>query len=108
MAIAGYVLSPYTAVAAVGLYILYPYFVTYSSFRDIPGPLLAKFSDLWLFSTARRGKRFEIVHEQHKKHGKIMRIQPNHISINDDAAINAIYGHGNGFLKAYVTLREND
>lgn len=100
MAIAQIILSPWTALAALGLYYLYPYFVTLSSLRDIPGPLLARFSDVWLFSTARRGKRFEIVHEEHKKYGPIMRIQPNHISINNDEAIQAIYGHGNGFLKA--------
>jgi benzoate 4-monooxygenase len=29
-----------------------------------------------------------------------VRIQPNHVSVADDKAIPAIYGHGNGFLKA--------
>lgn len=35
----------------------------------------------------------------HKKYGKVVRIQPNHVSIADDSAIPIIYGHGNGFLK---------
>jgi benzoate 4-monooxygenase len=29
----------------------------------------------------------------------LVRLQPNHISVADPVAINAIYGHGNGFLK---------
>ncbi|KAH7374843.1 benzoate 4-monooxygenase [Plectosphaerella cucumerina] len=110
MAIVGYLLSPWTAVAAVLSYYLFPYFVTYAPLRDIPGPLAARLSGLWLFSTARRGKRFLLVHEAHKKYGPVMRIQPNHVSINDDDAIQAIYGHGNGFLKAdfydaFVSIR---
>lgn len=51
---------------------------------------------------ARRGRRYKSVDEQHKKHGKVVRIQPNHVSIADETAINAVYGHGNGFLKSYV------
>lgn len=35
-----------------------------------PGPLLAKFSRLWLARQAGRGNRFEVVHELHKKYGK--------------------------------------
>lgn len=48
----------------------------------------------------RRGKRYLAVDHAHKKLGKVVRIQPNHVSIADDAAIQTIYGHGNGFLKA--------
>lgn len=100
MSIASLILSPWTALAAFVFYYLYPYFFTYSQFRDIPGPLLARLSNVWLFATARRGKRFLLVHEAHQKYGPVVRIQPNHISINNDEAIQAIYGHGNGFLKA--------
>ncbi|EJT80234.1 benzoate 4-monooxygenase [Gaeumannomyces tritici R3-111a-1] len=110
MTIAEYVLSPWAALAGVVAYFVYPVLFTYGAFRDIPGPLLAKFSDVWLFLAARRGRRYAIVHEAHKKYGKVMRVQPNHISINDDEAIQAIYGHGNGFLKAnfydaFVSIR---
>jgi benzoate 4-monooxygenase len=34
--------------------------------------------------------------------GPVVRIQPNHVSLCDDEAINVVYGHGNGFLKAWV------
>jgi len=48
----------------------------------------------------RHGRRYLAVDEMHKKLGKVVRIQPNHVSIADDSAIQTIYGHGNGFLKA--------
>ncbi len=52
----------------------------------------------------RRGRRYLAVDDLHKKYGKVVRIQPNHVSIADDSAINTIYGHGNGFLKRYVLI----
>lgn len=100
MGIAAVFLSPWTVVALALAYYLHPYLITYASLRDIPGPLLARLSNLWLFLTARRGKRYLIVHETHQKYGPVVRIQPNHVSINDDSVIQTIYGHGNGFLKA--------
>ena len=81
-------------------YYFRPYFVTYDHLRGIPAPFPAQFTNWWLLSVCRRGKRYLIVDEVHKRLGPVVRIQPNHVSINDDEAINAIYGHGNGFLKA--------
>ncbi|KAK2882373.1 hypothetical protein FQN49_000428 [Arthroderma sp. PD_2] len=68
--------------------------------RNIPGPFLAAFTNFWLFYQCRRGKRSLAVELAHQRYGKIVRIQPNHISIADVGAIQAIYGHGNGFLKS--------
>lgn len=68
--------------------------------RGIPGPGLAAFTNVWLLLQARRGQRFLAVNQAHEKYGKVVRIAPKHVSIADDAAIPAIYGHGNGFLKA--------
>src|ERR1700761_4358846 len=82
--------------AAVGDY-LYPYFVTYGHLRDIPAPFPARFTNLWLLYVCRRGKRYHYANEVHKRLGKVVRIQPNHVSIADDEAIPVIYGHGNGF-----------
>lgn len=85
---------------AVFVSFLYPYFFTYSAIRDIPAPSYAAFSNFWLMGVCRRGNRYQVVDEQHKRLGKVIRIQPNHVSIADEEAINAIYGHGNGFLKS--------
>ncbi|KAF9520852.1 hypothetical protein BS47DRAFT_1378642 [Hydnum rufescens UP504] len=76
---------------------------------EIPGPLVAKFSDIWLSRKAVLGDRSGEVHRAHQKYGKIVRIAPNHISVADPEAIRSIYAHGNGSLKsdfydAFVTL----
>lgn len=102
MAIAQLIISPWTVVAVLVISYLYQHLITYRALQGIPGPLAARFSNLWLFSTARRGKRFFIVDQVHKKYGPMVRVQPNHVSINDDLAIPMIYGHGNGFLKSFV------
>lgn len=93
-------------ILGLGLLLAY-YLVPYlqrSRLRDIPSPGVAAFTNLWLLLQARQGKRFISVDQAHAKYGKLVRIAPSHVSIADDAAINAVYGHGNGFLKAYVKL----
>lgn len=114
MAVVHLLASPWTlalAPVALVLYYVLPYFFTYGKLRGIPAPFPAQFSNLWLLSVVRRGgNRYEVVDELHKKLGPVVRIQPNHVSIADDAAIQAIYGHGNGFLKsefydAFVSIR---
>ncbi|TQS34141.1 hypothetical protein Golomagni_05488 [Golovinomyces magnicellulatus] len=94
------------------LYYILPYFTLYSKLRSISGPFFARFSNLWLLIQARRGRRYLSVDNAHKKYGKLVRIQPNHISIADEAAISQVYGHGNGFLKsefyeAFKTLEDS-
>ncbi|PWZ03049.1 cytochrome P450 [Testicularia cyperi] len=64
-----------------------------------PGPFLAKFTDFWLLRQAMKGHRYQSVHEAHQKHGKFVRIAPNHISVADHEALQPIYGHGTGTLK---------
>ncbi|CAG8953738.1 hypothetical protein HYFRA_00006628 [Hymenoscyphus fraxineus] len=100
MAIHDLLLSPWAIPIAIAIFYLLPYFTSNTSIRNIPGPFAAKFSNLWLLLQARQGKRYLSVDEAHKKYGKLVRIQPDHVSIADDSAISAIYGHGNGFLKA--------
>lgn len=92
------------------LSILIPFILDPNGFRKYPGPLPAALSKLWLARQAGRGNRYEVVHAQHKRHGKFVRIAPDHVSIADPAAITEIYGHGNGFLKtefydAFVSIR---
>ncbi|RKF61168.1 Benzoate 4-monooxygenase [Erysiphe neolycopersici] len=94
------------------LYYVVPFLTLNSNLRDIPGPLIARFSHLWLLLQARLGRRYQTIEAAHKKYGKLVRIQPNHISIADDSAIIPVYGHSNGLLKsefytAFVFLRPN-
>lgn len=103
-------LTPYAPVVLLVLFYAVPYFTTNRASRGIPGPFFASLSNLWLLLQARQGKRYLRVDEAHKKYGKLVRIQPDHVSVADDSAINAIYGHGNGFLKSeyydvFVSIR---
>lgn len=59
-----------TIVGAVILFHLVP-FIANTSFIKYPGPFFAKFSDFWLLRTAMVGHRFEEVHKQHQKYGKL-------------------------------------
>ncbi|BGO91521.1 hypothetical protein NBRC10512_003182 [Rhodotorula toruloides] len=82
------------------LYILVPHFTAYAKLRKYPGPTVAGFTQLWLAKQTRIGKRSEIVHQEHQKHGKFVRIGPKEISINDPAALPIVYAHGSGSLKS--------
>ncbi|KAJ7598951.1 cytochrome P450 monooxygenase [Mycena floridula] len=79
---------------------LIPYVLDPHGIRAIPGPFLAKFSDIWLAVVSRRGHRSETVHKLHQKYGPIVRIAPNHVSIAEPDALAIIYAHGNGALKS--------
>lgn len=103
MAVIDFLFSPWTIPIALSLYYIIPYFTSNTALSDIPGPFAAKFSNLWLLLQARQGKRYKSVDETHKKYGRFVRIQPDHISIADEAAIPLVYGHGNGFLKSCVS-----
>lgn len=109
MSLTNYLLSPYTLLLVPVLYYILPYIRNWQ-IRDIPAPFPAAFSNLWLIAQCRQGKRFLAVHAAHAKYGKLVRIQPHHVSIADADAIPQIYGHGNGFLKseyydAFVSIR---
>jgi benzoate 4-monooxygenase len=81
------------------LYYIIPYFTTYSSLAKIPGPFGAKFSNIWLGLSARRGQKYAAVDWALRKYGRIVRVGYNHVSIANERALQAVYGHGNGFLK---------
>lgn len=100
MAVSDFFLSPFTIPLALVLFFAIPYFTSNTALRDIPGPFAAKFSNLWLLLQARQGKRYLSVNEAHERYGKLVRVQPDHVSIADETAIPIVYGHGNGFLKS--------
>lgn len=109
MGVVELLMSPYAILAIPVLFYLLPY-LRASAIRDIPSPFPAAFTNLWLMYQVRRGRRYLIVDEAHKKLGKFVRIQPNHVSIADPEAIPIVYGHGNGFTKsdyydAFVSIR---
>ncbi|KAJ7753400.1 benzoate para-hydroxylase [Mycena maculata] len=85
--------------------------------RKIPGPVLARWTPLWLGYQARMGRRYLAVDEAHKafldivvgppcanihmqKYGPVVRITPTHVSVAHPDAVAMIYGHSPAFNKS--------
>ncbi|KAL7268166.1 hypothetical protein RUND412_009219 [Rhizina undulata] len=69
--------------------------------KDIPGPQLAKWSNLYrTYITAGRGAH-DTALELHKRYGKFVRYGPKVVLIADgDRAVKEVYGVGKGFVKS--------
>lgn len=65
----------------------------------IPGPSLAKWTKLWRLYDVYKGQSHQTAIRLHKKHGPLVRIGPNIISVGDPAAIKTIYGLTGAFTK---------
>ena len=66
---------------------------------DIPGPLVAGYTNLWRLYVA-RGRRPELEHIRlHEKYGNLVRLGPRVVSVADPEAIKVIYGLNAGFVK---------
>ncbi|CCO36634.1 hypothetical protein BN14_10776 [Rhizoctonia solani AG-1 IB] len=90
-----------TALGALAvMYYVLPYFLDPYEYRRFPGPPLARLTNWWMYHVARAGKQCEIVQQLHAKHGTFVRLGPNHVSIADPDALEAVYGHSNGTLKS--------
>ncbi|KAG5789851.1 hypothetical protein H9Q69_011096 [Fusarium xylarioides] len=94
--------APLAVLLCLLLFYIIPYFYTYRHLRRIPGPLLARFSNIWLLYICRKSKRSDTVYNLHEQLGPVVRVQPNHVSIVDERAISLVYGHGNGLEKFFA------
>ncbi|QIX00029.1 hypothetical protein AMS68_005546 [Peltaster fructicola] len=66
----------------------------------IPGPLICRFTSLWIWYHTYIGDDCSIIDLLHKKYGPVLRIGPNDCVIADGAALAPIYSEKGGFLKA--------
>jgi cytochrome P450 len=81
---------------------------TYATHRNIPGPFLAQFTDLWRFLLVTGRSSQETYLKLHKKYGDLVRIGPNCISISKPDLIPSIYGIGKGYVKSdFYTVWQN-
>lgn len=95
--------SSILVVSALGAIVLVvQYVVAYlsSPLKRIPGPFLAKFSNIWRFYSHYRQTHIETQKELHKKHGDVVRLGPNVVSIADASLLKTIYSTRGTFLKA--------
>lgn len=74
---------------ALGLFFLVR---RYSQLSSIPGPFLAGITDLWRWTIQNYYSFDDKLTALHQKHGKLVRIGPNMVSIGDPEAASTIYG----------------
>jgi hypothetical protein len=67
--------------------------------RNIPGPLLAAFSDLDRLITAASGKQYLTHIKYHEKYGNLVRVGPKHVSFSNADLIPIVYGITSKFYK---------
>lgn len=78
------------AIAAfLGLRTLYNSWTT--PLNDIPGPYLARFSNLWRFIETWKGTYERKLREQHWRYGDIVRTGPNIVSLSNPEAVDLVY-----------------
>jgi hypothetical protein len=94
---------PTLLLAGLGLSILFvaQYIVAYlsSPLKKIPGPFLAKFSDIWRFWSQYQTTQIETFQGLHEKYGSAVRVGPNTVSLSDPSLIKTIYNTRGTFIK---------
>ncbi|CAI7612658.1 unnamed protein product [Penicillium glandicola] len=66
---------------------------------SIPGPLLAKITNLWRFIDVANGRAEVTLHNLHQKHGDYVRVGPNVVSVRNLDVLKTIYGINKGYEK---------
>jgi hypothetical protein len=88
------------ALVAPLFYIAFVLWTVYgSNLRKLPGPFIARFTRMYLFSQSLKGNAHSLYLDLHRKHGKIVRIGPNIVSISDPEMIPIIYGISSKYNK---------
>lgn len=83
------------AVALVGVAIIYSFIrAAASPLKSIPGPPAARFTRLWYLQKVWTGEFSRLNIDLHRKYGRVVRLAPNEYSLDDPAAVKAIYGFG--------------
>ncbi|KAI1300027.1 cytochrome P450 [Xylaria venustula] len=65
----------------------------------VPGPFLARITELWRTVHYFRGTWFDNILELHRKYGPIVRISPNEVSVVSPDLTKSVYSHGKGTVK---------
>ena len=71
----------------------------YRRLSNIPGPLLAKISDLWRAYLQNLGDYPTTLSGVHRKYGSVVRLGPNNVSVSDASAVSTIYSLHGEFTK---------
>jgi hypothetical protein len=71
---------------------------------SIPGPLLAKITNIWRFIDVANGRAEVTLWNLHQKHGDYVRLGPNVISVRNLDVLKTIYGINKGYKKVISML----
>ncbi|GAB1313123.1 hypothetical protein MFIFM68171_03333 [Madurella fahalii] len=99
-------LQAFSSVAAVGLLLIAAALVAvvwrafFARLSSVPGPFVARFTDLWYACSIYRGEFEKVNRQLHQKYGPIVRYGVNRFSIADPLAANIIYGPRSKFTKS--------
>jgi hypothetical protein len=90
------------AIALGATILITQYIVTYlqSPLKKLPGPFLAKFSNVWRFLNHYGQTHIETQRKLHEKYGDYVRLGPNTVSIADASLIKTIYNTRGTFVKS--------
>ncbi len=93
--------------AAFGvLLILTRFILSYwtSPLKNIPGPFMAKFTNIWRLYDHYCQTHIETQRKLHEKHGDIVRIGPTTISVADPSLVKAIYNTRGTLVKVRLLM----
>ena len=71
-----------------------------SPIRSVPGPFMAKLTNLWKVYMCYRGQHISSLRHLHRIYGPAVRVGPNRISLADSCLINTVYSTKGNFVKA--------
>ena len=92
----------FTKVISSGLFLAIFYWIWgyfSSPLKNIPGPFMAKITNLWRMIDVYGGRNELTQLYLHEKYGQAVRIGPNTISLSDPGLIRTIYSSRGEFLK---------
>lgn len=69
------------------------------SLSHVPGPLLARWSRLWIAKALASGKSHEIWNEVNAKYGSVARIGPNHVITDDPDITRRVLAARSGYVR---------
>lgn len=71
----------------------------WSPLNSVPGPVLAKFTNLWQSSIYYQGKQATVIRQLHDRYGPAVRLGPKHVSLNDPSLITTVYSKKGDYIK---------
>lgn len=66
---------------------------------SVPGPFLAKLTNVWRFFDVAKGRTEKTLYALHNRYGDYVRLGPNVVSVRNLDAVKTIYGIKGGYRK---------